>query len=489
MAKLIFESKGSKQYITPSKDGKVTLTMKEIREIDLTPLREWPDLRELILYGNQLSEIDLSPLEHCAELKRLQLHNNRLLEIDLSPLRNLRNLKELWLNQNQLSQIDLTPLQNLSDFYIFLDKNPIRELNLDNCHQINFKGISLESCNLTDIDLNFLSNSTVLYSLNLRCNNLREIELSPLQKCKKLSDLHLNSNQLSKIDLNPLAHCPNLTSISLGNNLLTNIDLTPLANCPNLTSISLGHNMLTNIDLSPLKDFPSLKSLYLDYNRLKNVDLTPLNTCESLEVLYLQNNLIETLDLSPVNKKLLLDIEQNPIKEIPIQRPQAQLINNRVFNIRFTWDTTCFISPIPLTRYPPHTWKTKPDLVQFELNSFGELQIPTHNAPKQPIVEFPVVDIGENEVTILNCPRCQGAHTYKLRIKRVVSLITGRPELIEKVFGRPAKEVASMDKIWMKKCTKSFTCPEEAASFNYTFIMKETNKSSVFSVEIDEFLR
>ncbi|MFW9966382.1 MAG: hypothetical protein ACFFEA_04445, partial [Candidatus Thorarchaeota archaeon] len=56
----------------------VSLSWRNIRAIDLSPLAQQDDLREIHLGENHLESIDLSPLSECSNLRVLDLFGNKL---------------------------------------------------------------------------------------------------------------------------------------------------------------------------------------------------------------------------------------------------------------------------------------------------------------------------------------------------------------------------------------------------------------------------
>ncbi|MEA2071647.1 MAG: leucine-rich repeat domain-containing protein [Asgard group archaeon] len=66
--------------------------------IDLTPLKNFPQLKELDLSFGSLSSLDLTPLTHCPNLEVLNLYNNWFRRIDLPPLAPCSSLKRFTLD-------------------------------------------------------------------------------------------------------------------------------------------------------------------------------------------------------------------------------------------------------------------------------------------------------------------------------------------------------------------------------------------------------
>lgn len=94
--------------------------------------------------------------------------------------------------------------------------------------------------------------------------------------------------------------------------------------------------------------------------------------------------------------------------------------------------------------------------------------------------------MGKEELEIRNCPLCGKRHVYQLLVERTMSMITGRPEVIEFVFGKPSDEVTSLSRERTHTYTKSFRCPVKNKSFEYSFMKKETHLSSIFSIHVGD---
>ncbi len=87
--------------------GVLDMSGRKIVEVDLTPLSDCRNLRELDLTGNWLTSLDLEPLGECYSLERLRLGSNLLTSILLYPLSQCTNLVSLSLAINKIDRIDL----------------------------------------------------------------------------------------------------------------------------------------------------------------------------------------------------------------------------------------------------------------------------------------------------------------------------------------------------------------------------------------------
>ena len=94
--------------------------------------------------------------------------------------------------------------------------------------------------------------------------------------------------------------------------------------------------------------------------------------------------------------------------------------------------------------------------------------------------------MGKEKWKIPKCPLCNLPHVYVIYLERTISMISGRPDVIETLYGRPAEDITSMTKEWIKHYKERFYCPITARHFDYTFDMKETRMASVTSLKVGE---
>jgi len=139
-------------------------------------IKDWLNLKEFSLQGNNLVEIDLTFLMYCYNLETFDISNNQLKKINLTPLQYCRKLRKLNLSSNKIEEIDL------SQFTYYQNNNfSLKQLNLSN--------------NLLEkIDLTSLKNCINLEFLDISNNKLNEVDLSPLQNCVNLAILRFDDN-------------------------------------------------------------------------------------------------------------------------------------------------------------------------------------------------------------------------------------------------------------------------------------------------------
>ncbi len=138
----------------------------------ISSLENFPNLKELIITGQNISKIE--GLENCNSLKKLRLSTTRINKIE--GLDKLINLEVLNLNHNELSNISgLNKLANLKK--LNLSENQISEVkNLDGLK--NLELLLLESCGVTQFNTEFLFELNSECLISLVRNPIKQIDKS-----------------------------------------------------------------------------------------------------------------------------------------------------------------------------------------------------------------------------------------------------------------------------------------------------------------------
>lgn len=259
--------------------------------------------------GNDDDIIDLTPLSNLTELKKLSI--NYVTIRDINVLQNLSNLTSLTLKRTAINSApisengfkDITVLRNSSLTSLNIQGYDIGN-NQENAETLsklqNLTRLSLCGCNISDDDLEFISELTGLEELylggpNYEGNNIENIE--PLRKMTNLKSLNLSNNKIS--DITSLYELTNLREVALHYNNIT--DITSLKGLVNLYELEIYHNNIS--DISPLSELTNLKYLYLGDNNIENIEsLAKLNNLYVLD-LY-GNNITDVSSLSSITSLL-----------------------------------------------------------------------------------------------------------------------------------------------------------------------------------------
>ena len=247
---------------------------------DLRTFRQFDNLKELNLRGNNLRDFDFSlipptvtglnlsvnkltrvgSLIHCTELEYLFVSYNQLTDVDW---RNLPPaLTELYLDSNQLTTVgDVSQCTRLSELRV--QYNHITHIEWRNLPPA-LTWLVLDSNQLTTVG--DVSQCTGLSVLWVRNNHITHIEWRNLPPA--LTQLVLGNNQLTTVG--DVSQCTRLSVLRVQYNHITHIEWRNLP--PALTQLVLGNNQLTTVDLI---HFTQLERLVLSGN-------PTLHTIESL---------------------------------------------------------------------------------------------------------------------------------------------------------------------------------------------------------------
>lgn len=268
---------------------------------------------------------------YAAQLASLTELNNDEVEGDIRSLKDLEylpHLQTLRIN-NELLIEDYTPLSSLSELRI----------------------LSMAGCALSDTDLSYISNLTLLTELSINDNKITS--LRDLDHLSELVFLNACNNKLNTtVDL---AAFPRLNYLHLSDNNL--YDLSGLAGLGELLYLDISNNSVS--DLSPLADLPKLEELLLRGNRPDNVkalsklpalsrldlsacglaSLSVVNDCMALTALTAEDNKIASL--STFQKQVTeLYISGNPLADLSPLRAQTGLVTLEAANTKIM-SVTC----------------------------------------------------------------------------------------------------------------------------------------------------
>ena len=152
-------------------NGEVRLFGPEVR--DITPLREFVNMRRVVLANCDLD--DISPISDFSQLDELMLYNLPKIR-DIAPLANLTKLTELRLIGTNVN--DLRPLQNL--------------------HGLEVLDVTANA-NLAEIAP--LANCPNLYNVYFEATKIRDV--APLSQCSKLQYVNLHGTLVDDISSLP----------------------------------------------------------------------------------------------------------------------------------------------------------------------------------------------------------------------------------------------------------------------------------------------
>lgn len=201
------------------------------------------NLKELILFENNLTSIDVSRLK---QLTKLELGKNNLSKIDVSEL---TNLTHLHLYSNNLTVIDISNLLNIT----FLDvwSNQLTDLDVSHLSQLDY--LIAGNNNLEHIDV---SNNQQLFWLDLEYTNISSLEVS---NNPNLNGLKITGNNISSLDL---SNNKEIRRLYVGENNLDDISfILPL---DKLDILDVRQNLLSCDDWDNIQHYSNLLGTFND---------------------------------------------------------------------------------------------------------------------------------------------------------------------------------------------------------------------------------
>lgn len=239
-------------------------------------LQDFPKLRVLRCYSNQISKLDFS---HSPELYYLDIGGNDFYSLDVSPLSKLEILYCRNAGLQQLTLKDHSPLRDM-----WVDRNKLKEINVG--HQDALARIRVDmNQELTSLDL---SGCPAMETVLAEYCHLEEIQLFP---GKTLQLLDLQGNNLGALSLEQY---PGIEYLYLSWNYKMYYDPRPLANLKELYIEGLYEGFDGYVSFIDVTCFPLLEELVCDYNYFESLDLSHN---PNLVLLSCSDNRLESLDL------------------------------------------------------------------------------------------------------------------------------------------------------------------------------------------------
>ena len=206
---------------------------------------------------------------------------------------------------------------------LYLDNNPIRDFSgLRKVKSLEVLGLG--GTGLTDEDMDYLKNLTLLTDLNLEENEALTGEaVDALQQ--KLATCNISRSQLAyNIDIDGQQVLSTATELDLSGCGIS--DIAGLASLPSLEKLNLSRNSISNLYILQLTESRrTIRELNLSGNLIE--DITPLASLTGVEVLDLSNNSISS-ELPLMNLKTLktLYLGGNLLTEQQIDNLQNALL-------------------------------------------------------------------------------------------------------------------------------------------------------------------
>ena len=248
------------------------------------------NIKYLHLEKNFIGNVGLRDLCHLefVHLERLNLSSNYIK--DISPLEKAKynQLKELILFFNNINDINVL---DKVEFHLLtklgLSDNYISNINvLENADFLQLEKLALSNNNIKNIDILSKVQFNLLRELKLSNNKISDISILSEVKFPKIKSLILSNNNISNIDVFKKTNFPILLELKLSNNKIKDIEAfenVEFKYC--LKYLYLSHNKISNIT-----------SLIYKYNKYRRYDDELSMNFKYLKELYLAGNPIDKDD-------------------------------------------------------------------------------------------------------------------------------------------------------------------------------------------------
>lgn len=243
----------------------VTLKPTDEFKYSLPEGNSFDDINE-IHFQHFITLIPNGLFEQFPELKNLSLFGNKVHTIFKSSFLHADKLRMLNMMSNDMQRIE---------FQVFSEAWGLEVLELDNNH-------------ISSVDNYAFDGLLGLKKLALTGNRLRRVTRLMLANLPSLELLHLNNNQIEEIEEGALI-LPNLKLISLSDNRLKLLSHSVFAQTPALAQLWAKNNDIQHIN-NALNHLSQLEQIILDNNRIEDLDLKTLTTFDYLKVVYIANS-------------------------------------------------------------------------------------------------------------------------------------------------------------------------------------------------------
>lgn len=256
-------------------------------------LRQFPNLRYLVLENSGLTALTPGSFDGCENLVILYIRNSEIQRIPAGLLNECTQLLIAEFSDSLISEIDdeaFDGLSNLLELDIFdsqltrLSGRVFRDL-------VNVEEFSLFNNEISEIEDGAFSTLTGLISFYLRNNRITEITPEMFGDEISLVNFNLNYNDLRSVPRLP-SSAPRIKYIYLIGNLIADINEGDFTFAySNITNIELSENMISTLSADAFANLTSLDILSVNYNQITAVDNEFFDRISSLYTFYFEGNL------------------------------------------------------------------------------------------------------------------------------------------------------------------------------------------------------
>jgi len=181
----------------------VNVNPESIKEIDLSPLANHPNLHSVTIAGPVKNLRGLEALKTIPNFGSLGLYSLDVSELDLTALSGCKNLESVYMG-------DIGPENPTKPYKITLPKQvPLKVLEISECYSDDLK---------LEIDFSFVEGLDSLDSLCLANCNLTSFDFSAISSLKRIGKIDLSNNKITHLDITPIRETLMFTEKALGEN-------------------------------------------------------------------------------------------------------------------------------------------------------------------------------------------------------------------------------------------------------------------------------
>jgi len=311
---------------------------------------QFKNLKELLLFRNELSAIPKNFLKNLTKLEEINLEENLIKEIPENTFKDLINLRYLNISHNNLQKLPENIFDNLSNIFI----------------------INISNNKLTKLPENIFKGLNNLEALDISYNEIQNLPANTISGLSNLFDLNIANNGLTTLPKNIFHNLNNMRFLDISHNKITHLDTTIFQGLTNLSDLKIAHNNLTTLPENIFHDLNNVNFLDISYNKIQNLHATTFEGLVTLETLNISNNELQTLHpntFNGLNNLVFLDIANNKLQNLA-ENTFNDLINLGSLNISH------------------NNLKTLPNNIFSSLNNLEILDLSKNNIENLPVNIF-----------------------------------------------------------------------------------------------------
>ncbi|XP_031464673.1 toll-like receptor 3 [Phasianus colchicus] len=317
----------------------------QILKLEHNQLHELPDgvfatcsnLTELNL-GYNIIEVKNDPFKTLENLNILDLSHNHLKSANLGLQQQLKNLRELVLYSNQITELkkeDLRFLSNTSLKSLDLSSNPLKEFHTGCLHAIgNLFGLILNNVelgeNCTKKLCMELSNTSIqnLSLSHVKLSHINRLTLQGLQETN-LTVLNLSKNSLSMIEDDSFQWLSNLEYLNLEDNNIFKVSSRLFYGLSSIKHLNLINALTGKIEDFSFRWLHRLEYLIMDHNNFPQITTNMFTGLKNLKYLSLYNC---NINLQRITNKTFVSLANSSLQVLNLTKTRISTVESGAFS-------------------------------------------------------------------------------------------------------------------------------------------------------------